>query len=547
VAIFDSIDTIAARTHAAERYVGGKASSSFLRSAGNSFEGIVEAYSLEGIPMLSAFHRSSRSGWAIGIGIPKAAITGNLWRSGGLYAAVTSTLLILSLLLGRVIGTRIIRSIRSLHVAAHSLETNETLATPDNEIVEVNDVGQALMKASDMIRESAIEREKSELETRRMIVAKNSADAASRAKSEFLASISHELRTPLNAIQGFAQLLYQDGNLPREKRVRYSENILEGAAQLGKIIDDLLDVARFEAGHLSVNLEVLDCLEVMTEVSRSLEPTARKRGLLFTIDTSGNLPSIMADRGRLIQILLNLGSNAIKYNLNEGWVMLTAVQRGNAVRFIVRDTGMGIPVERQAEVFEPFNRLGNELTEQDGTGIGLTISRRLAEAMGGQIGFESTVGKGSEFWVELPAAPEIARSPSSRSPIAAYAPDKGFKILYIEDKVLNIDLMRSIVEDFSNVQFFDAQSVEEGVRTACEVLPDMVITDIHLPDGKGYDVLRRLRNDPRTAKIPVVALTADAMPANVHNMQLAKFDDILTKPLRIPDLIKVLHARLKAA
>jgi signal transduction histidine kinase/CheY-like chemotaxis protein len=547
VAVFDSADTIAARTHAADRYVGGKASSSFLRGAGNISEGVVEANSLEGIPMLSAYHRSSRSRWAIGIGIPKATLTGNLWRSGGLYAAVTLTLLLLSLLMARAIGTRIGRSIQSLHAPAHSLGTNGLLSIPDNEIVEVNEVGRALMKASRMISERAIEREKSELATRQIIVAKNSADAASRAKSEFLASMSHELRTPLNAILGFAQLIYQYGNLTREKRIRYTENILEGGAQLGKIIDDLLDVARFEAGHVSVNLEVLDCLEVMTEASRALEVTARKRGLLFTVDTSGNLPSIVADRGRLIQILLNLGSNAIKYNLSDGWVLLTAVPRDGMVRFIVRDTGKGIPAERQSELFEPFNRLGNELTEEDGTGIGLTISRRLAEAMDGQIGFESTVGKGSEFWVELPVAAEAARTAVSRPPIATYATDRRCRVLYIEDKILNVELMRSIVEDFSNIQFLDTQSVEEGVRMACEVLPDLVITDIHLPDGKGYDVLRRLRNDPRTAKIPVVALTADAMPANVHNMQLAKFDDILTKPLKIPDLMKVLRARLKAA
>jgi CheY-like chemotaxis protein len=285
----------------------------------------------------------------------------------------------------------------------------------------------------------------------------------------------------------------------------------------------------------------------MTEASRALEANAKKRGLLFTVDTSGNLPSIVADRGRLIQILLNLGSNAIKYNLNDGWVLLTAVRIGEVVRFIVRDTGKGIPEERQPEVFEPFNRLGNELTQEDGTGIGLTISRRLAEAMDGQIGFESVEGKGSEFWVELPVASEIARSPVAAAPIPTYAADKRCKVLYIEDKILNVDLMRSIVEDFSNIRFLDAQSVDDGVRIATEALPDLVITDIHLPDGKGYDVLRRLRGDPRTAHIPVVALTADAMPANVHNMQLAKFDDILTKPLKIPDLMKVLREKLKAA
>ena len=543
-AVFDSTGTIAARTHSPERFVGGKGSAGFLQRSAKRAEGITEADSLEGTPVLSAYNRSPRSGWAVAIGIPRINLTGNLWRSLGFNAAVTLALLALSIWMARVISVRINRSIRSLRVPALALGTPELLSIPDNEIVEVNDVGQALMKASRMIRE----REQGELATREMILAKQIADRASRAKSEFLASMGHELRTPLNAISGIAQLLGRSGDtLEREKRIRYAQSIMEASTQLEELIDDVLDMARFETSDVDVNCEVLDCLEVMTEVSRSLEVSARKKGVLFTVDVSGNLPSIVADRGRLIQVLLNLGSNAIKYNVEGGWVLLTAFPCDDIVRFILRDTGKGIPAERHREIFEPFNRLGAELTQKEGTGIGLTISRRLVQAMDGKIGFESSVGQGSKFWVELPVADAIAAKMARAPSLFATAPDTRCKILYIEDKIPNVELMRAIIEDLSNTRFVDAQTVAEGLRIARSLRPDLVITDIHLPDGKGFDVLRGLRKDNRTSQIPVVALTADAMPSNMHNMELAGFDHILTKPLKMPDLMKILRATLKAA
>jgi len=547
-AVLDSSGTIAARTHSPERFVGERGSPGFLLRSADRAEGVTEADTLEGIPVLSAFSRSPRSGWTIAIAIPKSTLSVDLWRSLGFNAAVTLAMLALSIWMARALSMRITRSIRSLHAPALALGTPELLSIPQNEIVEVNDVGHALMKASLMIGERAIEREQGELATQQLIIAKQIADKTSRAKSEFLASMSHELRTPLHAISGFAQLLSQSGDtLAHEKRVRYRDNIMKSSAQLGKIIDDVLDMASFESGQVNLNCEVLDCLEVMTEVCRTLEVSAKERGLIFTVDTSGNLPSIVADRRRLIQVLLNLGSNAIKYNIDGGWVLLTALPYDNVVRFIVRDTGKGIAAERHHEIFEPFNRLGVELTKEEGAGIGLTISRRLVLAMDGKIGFESVAGQGSKFWVELPIAEESAAKTIRVPSLFAAKTDLRCKILYIEDKIPNVELMRAIIEDLSTTNFVDAQTVEEGLKMARSLRPDLVITDIHLPDGKGFDVLRGLREDDRTAKIPVVALTADAMPTNMHNMELAGFDHILTKPLKIPELMKILNGVLKAA
>jgi protein-histidine pros-kinase len=375
------------------------------------------------------------------------------------------------------------------------------------------------------------------------------AESASRAKSDFLASMSHELRTPLSCISGYAQLLSKSGDALRgDHATRYAQSIMKASDQLKNIIDDVLDMAGIETGRLNLSCEVLDCLEVMTEVCRTLEVLAKERHILFTTDTSANLPYIRADRARLVQVLPNLGTNAIKYNVEGGWVLLAAYPKDHMVRFVVTDTGRGIPSGRHGELFQPFNRLGAEMGAQEGTGLGLAISHRLVHAMQGMIGFESIVGDGSKFWVDMPVADDIvATSILDATMRGAMTDDSRSKILYIEDKIPNVALMRSVIEGLHNVQFIDAHTVKEGVEIARSCKPDLVITDIHLPDGKGFDVLRRLREDPETAQVPVIALTADAMPTNVHNMQRVGFDYIITKPFEIPELMQILHASLKAA
>jgi CheY-like chemotaxis protein len=222
------------------------------------------------------------------------------------------------------------------------------------------------------------------------------------------------------------------------------------------------------------------------------------------------------------------------------------------VRFLVRDTGKGIAPDKHAGVFQPFNRLGAEQGPEGGTGIGLAICRRLVHAMDGEIGFESVPGNGSTFWFDLPVAREAAQTAAqpgqnAAAPMQPALPGGGINILYIEDKIANVELMRSIVEDIDDARCVDVQTVEAGLGIAPILKPDLVITDIHLPDGTGFDVLQRLRQDPATAHIPVIALTADAMPANLANMQRHGFDHIVTKPFNVPHLVDIVRTTLQAA
>jgi signal transduction histidine kinase/CheY-like chemotaxis protein len=546
-AILDRTGTIAARTRNPEQFVGKKALPALVRRISETAEAALEVEPLDGVPLLAAFARSPTTGWTTAIGVPRASLTADVQRSLSSNAGLAVVLLAFGIAAAHIISRRISASIRALEAPALALGSQVPLPIPTGEIAEVNEVGAALLRASELIREREAERDRAEEESRQSLIAKRAAEAANEAKSQFLGSLSHELRTPLNAISGFAQLLrhYGDKIVP-DRQTRYTQNIIDACDQLTKIIDDILDMARVETGQVDLDCGPVDCLEVMSEVYRTLELAAKARGIMFSSDTSATLPPVLADRGRLIQILLNLGSNAIKYNMEGGWVLLAAFPHDGMVRFFVRDTGRGIAPAYHDRVFEAFNRLGAEQGPEEGSGVGLAISRRLAEAMNGHIGFESVVGAGSKFWVDLPIATETAATRTPTMPLAL--PEDGrFKILYIEDRIPNVEVVRGIIEDLKNIRFLDAQSVRDGIEIARTVKPDIVITDIHLPDGTGFDVLRTLRQDPATAQIHVLALTADAMPTNVYNMERHGFDHILTKPFKVSDLVDVLRTTLKAA
>ena len=382
--------------------------------------------------------------------------------------------------------------------------------------------------------------------------ARAAAEAASSAKSDYLSSMSHELRTPLNAILGFAQLLQRDRKEPLSARHSARvEHILKGGEHLLRLINDILDLSRIEAGGISISTEPVSVMEVLDELRTTLEPMAAGDGIRVEVDpVPQELPMVSADRTRVAQILMNLGSNAIKYNRPSGQGSFTASRPApDRVRVTVRDTGVGIPVEQQDKLFQPFQRAGQEAGPIEGTGIGLVITRRLAELMHGEVGFRSVAGEGSEFWVEIPVHESGAQKnepPDDRVAGSARVSlgEKRRLILYVEDNPANVTFMKDLISMFDNVDLLTAPTAEMGVEVARSRQPEVIIMDINLPGMSGLDALRALRDAPETKAIPVIALTAAASERDKHRGMQAGFHRYLTKPVKVDEFVAALEALL---
>jgi signal transduction histidine kinase/ActR/RegA family two-component response regulator len=383
-------------------------------------------------------------------------------------------------------------------------------------------------------------------------VAKAVADEANQAKSEFLSSMSHELRTPLNAILGFAQLLDSDSMpISPEKRHEYLAHILKAGKHLLVLINEVLDLAKVESGTLSLSLEPVNLADVFRECREMIEPTAvqRRVRLVFTPPATLN---VVADRTRLKQVLLNLLSNAVKYNREGGSVVVGAAPAGVCqVRVSVQDTGKGLDRHQQSLLFQPFNRLGQEAGPEEGTGIGLVLTKRLVELMGGQIGLSSTVDVGSVFWFELDASAGVVRAPSTGDDLGAddslavvALPDGVKTVLYVEDNPANLRLVEEIVALRTDLRLISAADGGLGVTMAQSHAPAVVLMDLNLPGIGGLDALKMLRRDSRTAHIPVIALTANAMPRDVESGLAQGFFRYLTKPLDVRKFLEALDAAL---
>ena len=381
------------------------------------------------------------------------------------------------------------------------------------------------------------------------------AEKANLAKSEFLSSMSHELRTPLSAILGFAQLIESGSPSPTVSQKRSVDQILQAGWYLLELINEVLDLALIESGRLSLSVEPLSPGDVMKESQAMIEPQAEKRGIRVTFPQFDMPCFVKADRTRLKQVLINLLSNAIKYNRPSGTVVVDFLKSSaGCIRICVKDSGEGLTADKLAQLFQPFNRLGQEANGEEGTGIGLVTTKRLIELMGGVIGAESTVGVGSVFWIELEAAsgwqPAVSTARSTSTAVIHSEDQTGAKLrtlLYVEDNPANLMLVEDLIARRSDIRLLTARDGNRGVEIARASLPDVILMDINLPGISGVKALRVLAEDPTTAHIPVVALSANAIPRDIEKGLEAGFFRYLTKPIRVGEFMATLDVALEFA
>jgi PAS domain S-box-containing protein len=376
-------------------------------------------------------------------------------------------------------------------------------------------------------------------------LARLEAERASRAKSEFLSRMSHDLRTPLNAILGFAQLLEMD-RLSAEQ-CDSVQQILRGGLHLLELINEVLDIARIEAGQLSLAPEPIAVADVVTQVVDLVRPLGAPRGISVTADVGAQASlHVRADRQRLIQVLMNLVGNAVKYNRDEGQVRVSCEPIDSTARIRVADTGPGIPPEKLDLLFQPFERLGAEQTAIEGTGLGLAVAKGLTEAMNGRIGVESHVDAGSTFWIDLPRAPAPLEQQSEAVRVApGQLPTSGV-ILYVEDNRSNVRLLERLLARRPGIRLTTTATGHGALDLVRRERPDLILLDLHLPDLSGEEVLRRLWADPDTRRIPVAVLSADAMASQQQRLLATGAVAYLTKPLDLAKLLHLLDEQLAA-
>ena len=394
--------------------------------------------------------------------------------------------------------------------------------------------------------EQALQETNVELES-----AKSAAEKANLAKSDFLSGMSHELRSPLNAILGFAQLMDTASPPPSDLQKESITQILQAGWHLLKLINEILDLSVVESGKVSLSLEPVSLPEVLLECQTMMEAQAQQRGIVMTFPQFKQPSFIWADQTRLKQIVINLLSNAIKYNQASGQVTVDyTVMSSECIRISFKDTGAGLSPEKIAQLFQPFNRLGQEAGIVAGTGIGLVVTKQLVELMDGVMGVDSTVGQGSVFWVELRStpAPELkVTAPEEAAPKLAIKPiDAPQKILlYIEDNPANMRLVERLIDRRTDIKLLKAVDGLQGIALARASLPDVILMDINLPGISGIDALKALQEDASTAHIPVVAISANAMSRDIEVGRQLGFFRYLTKPIVVEEFMTTLDLALR--
>ena len=390
-----------------------------------------------------------------------------------------------------------------------------------------------------------------------IILAREESETANRAKSEFLSSMSHELRTPMNAIMGFGQLLNLEIDNPLNASQKENvQEILKASDHLLELINEVLDLAKIEAGRIDLSIEDVLLGDVLLEALQLILPLAEKRSISVELfiddvktaiyDLAKNKSVIRADYTRTKQIIINLLSNAVKYNSENGKITISCIKSENNIHINVTDTGEGLTQEQQTKLFTAFNRLGAESTDIEGTGIGLVITQNIVELMGGRIGVESEPGVGSTFWFELPnGVPELSKTEKeSSSANVEIELDESRSVLYIEDNPANLRLVTQLLGRLPNLNMWTAHEPVLGLELAIENMPDLILLDINLPGLDGFEVLKLLKQRDETRNIPVIAISANAMPRDIEKGLEAGFDDYITKPIDLNALLSSVDKKL---
>ena len=516
----------------------------------NGENGVIQFYSpAVKADMVAGFNVVAGPGWGVMVPQPQAEIYLNAQRISKAALTIALLGLCVAAFLGWWISGIISRPMQLLADAAQSVARGDLSVKVD---------------LTDKLR--PLEMEKLERSFNQMIddvgrkntVLVNLAHEAvisSNHKSAFISSLNHELRTPMNAVLGFAQMLEISEREPLSENQKSAvEHILRNGNHLLELIDQMLELNKIEAGTLPLHMENIPARDVLNESLYLIQARANPGNIEIIDDTGGDtLPLLWTDSTRLIQVLLNLLSNAVKYNRKDGSVSLACREvYGEMLRISVIDNGLGIAAELQDKLFQPFERLGHELGQIDGTGIGLSITQQIVEKLGGHIGFESEQGRGSHFWVDIPlSSKQIDQDLSGEliddEEIAAEPADAtsaSRTLLYIEDNPDNLHLVEAIIKQYQNFHLLSAPNALIGYDLATSKIPDLILMDINLPGMNGLQAMKRLRNTPETHLIPVIALTSNSTPQNIEAGLRAGFDGYLTKPIKVSELMETINKTL---
>lgn len=404
-----------------------------------------------------------------------------------------------------------------------------------------------LVKSNEQLEREISERRQAEED---LITAKEEAERANIAKSTFLSSMSHEIRTPLTSVIGFSKLLQSDTDRPlTDSQKELSTRIADAGDHLLELVDGVLDLSKIESEKIALSFEDVDVELLVRTAMDALAPLAEKYRVKLTFANGSEHCYVRADRTHLLQALINLISNAIKYNKRGGEVVLSCELSGEkTARISLSDTGPGIAEDKIGNLFKPFDRLGKEGQNIPGTGIGLTITKRLVESMGGEVGLKSKVGKGSMFYIDIPIAyklkPEVESSAVDTAEPAFISKELAGAVLYIEDNKDNVELVKLMLKDWRNIELFSSKRAEDGIKIATTLKPNLILMDIGLPGMDGFEALKRLRRLDETRRIPVIVISARAMKHEVEAGKAAGFDDYITKPINADQLHRALDRLL---